>query len=961
MSSESLLARARTIDPARAKSRERELGGSRAVAVLLSTAFSPLRPAFGWQIDALDEIGRAGWRGRRQRSDLLARLWATVGALEDPDAVQARLRRAVWTERARIALRELLPPRLGGASIDVTAAELSDLAEAALEVALAEAHQHVSARFGEPRLDSGERSAVVCLGMGKLGGSELNAGSDVDLIFVYDSDEGAAGEITLHDYWTRVVRRAVGTIETPTADGFVWRVDLRLRPEGSQGPIVNSVAATERYYETWGRLWERAALLRARPVAGSVELGKLLEREVIGPFVFRRELDPAIAGALSSLVEQSRAELSTDPARDVKLGPGGIREAEFFVQSLQLFWGGREPSLRVTGTLPALNRLRARGLVTDREVRGIASAYRLLRRVEHRIQWMTGVQTHNLPKDEHELELLARTFEYPDGAALMDELGAARARVHRLFRSLTPDGPPPLARHHVLIQRLDAGDSSLGEIVEQTFGSPEVAEHLRALARRPDELLGALTRERHPELADQVLDGIAESPDPEQAARTLRSLLGRFTHSGAYVTLLAEDPRALARLLWVVGASAFVSDAVVSRPELADIVLFGRDGLPDPRQIVAAEVAAAESAGRDDPFERRDEFVQATRRAKRRVMVEVAVADLAGILSTRDATRLLSQLADETLEHAVRFEMGGEPRGLAVIAVGKLGGREIGYGSDLDVLFVYDPSAAPPDKDPGEHFVRVAQRIIRLISEAHPAGPGYELDTRLRPSGSHGMLVTSLASFARYHGVSLSSDDAGPAVQSSGAAWERQALIRARGSAGDPALVQAVMRAAAQAAYEAGPPPIEDMHRLRLRMEIELGREREGRYDLKTGRGGLLDIEFMTQWLQMSHGKDARVRSPDTGEALEALATCGYLPRSEYETLREAYAFLRRLEQRIHILHATGATVLDVRAPGLTQLARRMGMHDTARRGGVDELLERYRDVAEAVRGAYERTLGIAP
>lgn len=960
MSSESLLARAGVIDPDQKESAERELGAERAVAVLLATAFPPLRPVLGWQVDALDEIARMGWRGRRQRADLLARLLSAAGDLRDADAVSRELRRAVWTEKARIALRELLPASLGGASIDVTAAELSDLAEAALEVALAEALEHVTARFGAPLLDTGEPSGIVCLGMGKLGGRELNAGSDVDLIFVYDSDEGAAGETSLHDFWTRVVRRAVATIEAPTADGLVWRVDLRLRPEGSQGAIVNSVAAAERYYETWGRLWERAAMLRARPVAGDAALGKLVERELIAPFVFRRELDPAIAGALSSLVEQSRSELSRSPERDVKLGPGGIREAEFFVQSLQLFWGGREPSLRVTGTLSALNRLRARGLVTDREMRSVAGAYRLLRRVEHRIQWRTGVQTHDLPEDEAELDVLARTLEHPDGAALLDELNLARGRVGKLFRSLSPAGPAPLARHHVLIQKLDQGDASLSEVVEQTLGNPDVAEHLRALARRPDGLLGALTRERHPDAADQVIDGIAESPDPEQAARTLRALVGRFMSPGPYVTLLLEEPRALARLLWVVGASAFVGDAVVSRPELADVVLFGRDGVPEPRQVVAAELAAAEAAAAEDPFELRDRFVLATRRAKRRVMVEVAVADLAGVLSTRDATRLLSDLADETVDRAVRFEMGGSPQGLAVIAVGKLGGREIGYGSDLDVLFVYDPAAAPADKDAGEHFVRVAHRIIRLLSEAHPAGPGYELDTRLRPSGSHGMLVTSLASFARYHGVALGAEDAGPSVQSSGAAWERQALIRARGAAGDPLLVDAVMRVATRAAYEAGAPPVEEMHRLRSRMEIELGRERPGRYDLKTGRGGLLDIEFLTQWLQMKHGKDPRIRTPDTGEGLEVLASCGYLPRSEYETLREAYTFLRRLEQRIHVLHATSATVIDVRAPGLGQLARRMGIYDSARRSGVDELLERYRDVTEAVRASYQRVLSVS-
>jgi len=819
----------------------------------------------------------------------------------------------------------------------------------------------VSTRFGDPLRENGERSRLITLGMGKLGGRELNAGSDVDLIFVYDSDDGAAGDITLHDYWTRVVRRAVQTIDTPSADGLVWRVDLRLRPEGSQGPIVNSLAATERYYETWGRLWERAALLRARAIAGSADLGVELNREVIEPFVFRRAVDPSIATALSELLYRSRAELSSAPERDLKHGPGGIREAEFFVQSLQLIWGGREPSLHVQGTLTALNRLRSRGLVSDREARAIASAYRLLRRVEHAIQWRTGVQTHQLPEDPRELDLLAHTLEHADGKALLREIDAARERVERLFHSLAPSEPRPLSKHHALLRALTDPGADLGPFAAE-LGGIEVIEHLRAFTQRPDHLLGTATRERHPDLADELLDGIAESPDPEQAARTLRSLLSRFHSPGPWISTLAGDSRALRRFLWVVGGSSFVSDAVIARPELASVVLFGKDRAPEPKVVVEAEVAlSAGGPPSDDPWEARDRFVQALRRAKRRVTVEVAVADLGGVLTTRDATRILSLLADETLERAVRFELGAEPKGLAVLAVGKLGGREIGYGSDLDVLFIFDPARAPEDKDPTEHFVRVAQRIIRLISEPSPAGPGYELDTRLRPSGSHGMLVTSLASFARYHGIATSEagEVGGPAVQSSGAAWERQALIRARACAGDAELAARAMALANVAAYEQGAPSAEEMHRLRLRMEVELGREKAGRFDLKTGRGGLLDIEFATQWLQMRHGLDRRVRTPDTSLALESLVAAGYLDRPEYEIMRDGYVFLRRLEQRIHVLHATSSTVIDDQAAGMVNLARRLGIYDTVQRSAVDELIERYRDVTEAVRSAYLRVLSL--
>jgi glutamate-ammonia-ligase adenylyltransferase len=417
----------------------------------------------------------------------------------------------------------------------------------------------------------------------------------------------------------------------------------------------------------------------------------------------------------------------------------------------------------------------------------------------------------------------------------------------------------------------------------------------------------------------------------------------------------------LQRLVTALGASAFVGDAIVSRPELADVILFESGTQIDPRAEIAAELAVARTPA-GDAYEARDALVSALRRAKRRSMIEVASADLAGIIDTREATRLLSDLADQVLEQSVRFETGDDPRGLAVIAVGKLGGRDIGYGSDLDVLFIYDPAAAPDPDEAAPYFVRRAQRIIRSLSEPNPAGPGYELDTRLRPSGSHGLLVTSLSSFATYHGVQLGGELSGqarPGVLSSGAAWERQALLRARACAGDRELAQRTIAVAEVAAYERGAPAIEEMHRLRLRMEHELARERDGRYDLKTGCGGLLDVEFATQWLQMSHGADRRVRTTNTLDALDALFTCGYVRRAEYDVFREGYVFLRRLEQRIHVLHGQGSTLLDVRAPGLAQLARRMGLQGSAGFGAKETLVSRYRHVTGEIRAAYERVLGL--
>ncbi len=941
--------------------------GSHALALLLGVAFPPLAPHAGWQADAIDRIEAAGWRTERRRGDALSALRTAFDGARTAggDDALAAFRRAVWIEKARIALRELLPVELGGAEVESTARELSLLADASLEIVLAEAHAHVRARHGEPLRADGEPSRLVVFGMGKLGGLELNAGSDVDLVFVYDTDDGGSA-VSLHEHWTLVVRRAVETLEAPTAEGLVWRVDLRLRPEGSQGAIANSVDATERYYATWGRLWERAALLRSRPSAGDVALGALLEREVIFPFVYRRTVDKKLPEALVELVDRQRDELSTDPARDLKLGHGGIREAETFVQALQLVWGGREPSIRAKNTQDALARLRSRGLVSDGEAQAVGVGYSLLRLLEHRVQWMSGLQTHLLPSDEAELSRLARSLRLRDATELSEVVARVRSAVHERFTALAPTastGPAsrmePLAALFALEPTKEFEEAAI-----RSFGSEEVADHLAALARRPNDLFGIVTRERFPELAVTVLEELAASADPEQAARTLRSFFARFASPEPYVSALAVDRQVLRRLVTAFASSAFIGDAVIARPELADLILFGGGAISDP--VAAVEVEIDAQAGRlpadADPIDVQQALVSGLRIAKQRVMVEVAVADLAGSIGTREATRLLSALADEELGHALAHVMGAEPCGLAVVAMGKLGGRDIGYGSDLDVIFVYDPERAPNADEAGFFFTTRAQRIIRLISEPHAAGPGYELDTRLRPSGSQGMLVTSIDAFARYHGLTLDGQkrtSSAPSSSHGAQAWERQALVRARFCAGDAALGARVVEISERAAYETPPPSPEDVHRLRERMERELGRETAERFDLKAGRGGLLDVELAVQLVQMTNGSDPRIRTPDTPAALEALAATGHLERPNYEAFREGYRFLRRLEQRIHVLRGTSSSVIQARGPGMPELARRMGYRDTPGMSAVAALLARYRDVTETVRAAYERVLGL--
>jgi glutamate-ammonia-ligase adenylyltransferase len=689
-----------------------------------------------------------------------------VGDLSDADAVRRGLRVFAAREKLRIAARELMPH--AGSDVDVTSRELSDLAEVCIDIALAEAMTWAEARYGKPLRADGSRCPFVVLGMGKLGGHELNAGSDVDLLMFYDTDDGEvrkdgkAAEPSLHEFFARVSQRFTATLDDVTEDGMVWRVDLRLRPEGSRGPIVNSLAAAERYYETWGRTWERAALVRARPVGGDIAFGVEV-LGALGPFVWRREVNPNLADEMIALVVRARTELASEPERDLKLGVGGIREAEFFVQSLQLIWGGREPTVRSTNTLDALRRLRARGLVTDREGRELADAYLVLRRLEHRVQFATGLQTHTLPSrtDGTLLDRIARTLGFPAGAELERDLDKTRRRVAARLASLSRQGrdaareaaaPGALERLYIAV---DSGDEAqVHAWLPNVFGpgaSPDMARHVLALARRPDYPLGTSTRDRFPELGPVLIEALSDAADPEQATRLLAAFFARLSTPSLYAKALAEDSRATRRIAGLFGASAFLGESMVGYPELVDRLLFNRSTPTEESARRAVEEEISSLVDHDS-----EEVVGALRRAKRRVTMEVGLADLAGELGTRGCTLALSALADATLDHATRFALHErglqDGAGLAVVAMGKLGGREIGYGSDLDIFFVYD-DAAGGSEDGAERFVRTAQRVLRLVSAPHGDGPGYELDTRLRPSGNQGLLIVSLDAFARYHGV----------------------------------------------------------------------------------------------------------------------------------------------------------------------------------------------------------------
>ena len=944
---------ARALDQARDAGIALPTEHHRDVVATLGAAGAGVWPALQRVPHALDAISRElATRGGVEPARIAAPPDAT--AMPDLDGAKRALRQMRDEALVRTALRELY----ARVDVDTTAREWSTVVDGCCAWALAVAQHAVESRNGVPCDEAGARVPFVVLGMGKLGGHELNLGSDIDVCFFYGTDEGAAGTRTLNQHFGRVGIVLSELLGEVTADGFAFRVDLRLRPEGSRGPVANSLASAERYYETWGRPWERAALLRARPIAGDVALGETLLRE-LRPFIYRRTVDPSIAGEIDAMLQRARREQLRDDARDLKLGRGGIREVEFFVQSLQLVWGGLHPRLQVPGTLAALQQLRALGLVSHRESDALDDAWALLRRVEHRVQVMTPYATHEIPEAGPRLDALARSLGYARGDALVEALDAARTSVRTLYESAQPRDAKPHGDDTPLraLARAVSTHSvaELAELAGDALGvdDPEhAAENLARLARRADLPLAPGMLARYPDLGAHLLEGVHDAPDPDMALRHLADLFDRLRPAEPYARLLAEQPTKARGLLGVFGASEHLARTLLARPSRIDLVVSGGDA-PSTEEIarlVDDALARGREALADDP----EAAVGMLRVVLREITLAIGLADMAGTLTRVEVTARLSALAEGVIrasltlaeeECAARF--GRPEQGLAVVAMGSLAARELGYGGDLDLLFVYERDGLTTGGRRGpvtvaEYMVRVAQRTIVFLSTPHEAGPGYATDTRLRPSGSQGTLVSSLEAFARYH-------------ETHSAFWERQALVRARPVAGDVTFGHAVDAVIRSVAYERGAVDVPELRRLRARMELELGREDRGEVAIKYGRGALVDVEFSVQALQMTHGRDPRVRTPNTLDALDALHATERLDDDTWRTLREGEARLRAVLLATRLTTLRGALVPATRSA--TTVARRLGYRDRAGVRALEALLADVQSTRDEVRRAFQRVM----
>ena len=866
-----------------------------------------------------------------------------------------------------IAARDLL----GRASLEETTGALTRLAEDALEAAIAGVRAVLVLDYGDV-VANGAPVGFTALGMGKLGGTELNFSSDVDLVYLYERDGvesagGPRGRLSARELFTHLAEGATRALHQATAEGFVFRVDLRLRPEGANGPLVNSVANALLYYESWGQTWERAAHLKARPVAGDRRVGAAFLRE-LEPFVYRRYLDFATLEDIKQMKARVESALGAGRSKgtNVKLGRGGIREIEFVIQSLQLVHAGKDERIRERNSLRALPRLAESRYLAPGEAEALAGAYRFLRDVEHKIQLVDERQTQVIPSGEGELHLARRLgYGRPDPATALarfrDDCRHHMDAVHASFASLFYAPRETMERET---------DTRLVDLLASLDDTEPTRARLGALGFR--DLEGGLTnlrllRDGAPsspatprrrklllQVAPALLGEIARAPDPDLALRNLASFFLAIGARSSFLALLAENPRTLRVLVRLFGSSEFLSQTLVRHPEMLDsLVRADLVRVEVPRAEMAAELGSLIAAAED--YEAR---LDALRRFRNEQFLRIGVNDLESLLPFYVVSSQLSDLADVCLEAAWRvaeeevqrrYGLAQSPGLFAVLGMGKLGSRELTYNSDLDLIFVYVSGAASAGPvSVHEYFTRLAQVMITTLQVPTREGRVYKIDTRLRPSGNAGPLVSSLESFARYHAESAH-------------LWERQALIKARAVTGDPTLMQDVETIVERCVYAAplGDDEVAEIHRLRMRMERELAGDEREEFNIKTGRGGIVDIEFVTQMLQLRHGPACpQVRRRATRHALAALAEAGVIPADDARALEESYAFLRTLTNRLRIEFDQPVEELEREGARVPAVARRLGYEGTNEEV-AQRLLEDYERHRERVRALYTRWFGV--
>jgi glutamate-ammonia-ligase adenylyltransferase len=881
--------------------------------------------------------------------DLAADLAEALRPFETREARMRGLRRVKYRHLLRIGARDLL----GDADLAVTTEELTRLADVCLAEALASAEAAARVEYGAPLDPSGTETGVAVIAMGKLGGEELNYSSDIDLVFAYGADGvtagGRSGRLENGAYFARVCREVVAFLEEPTDEGYAFRVDLRLRPEGRMGGIVLSLAGYRDYYRDRAELWERQALIKARVSAGDPRVGaRFLEqaREV----VYRPGLDARIVPAIRAMKAQIDRTLAAkgSAATNVKLGRGGIREIEFLVQALLLLYGGDDSWLRERNTLKAIFRLTERGYLAPELGRMLSLAYAHLRTVEHRLQILHEFQTHTLPSSPLELGRLARRVGIAAPPAQAAHAFLARHRrvtsaVHRAFRAFFAERVPSPKKRLRL--------PSVVALRATGFADPERARHNlglilegRPLVPYADQLRAALQR-----LYPILLDALWKSPDPDEALNQFERFLSAAGTRAGLVELLARSPELLTGFVRVCAGGEVLTQLLIAQPELLAGLASPEPLLPSKGKRAYRAVLAQVFAPGLGSLERRDRL----RRLKQAEELTIVWRYLGGVTTIEGYSREMTALAEAVLaagwlltleplvaRHGVPRDAQGRFIAAVVVGLGKLGGRELCTGSDLDLFVATSDEGRTDGGDPidASWFYSLAvERLAGTLGDITAAGVAFPVDLRLRPGSKGSGFASSVAALERYY-------------EEYGDLWERQTLTRARLLTGDRRLARRVRGAVHRIVYGTalGRAQLKEIAEVRRRMEVELGRETPGRRHVKHGRGGLVDVEFLTQALQLVHGRDhVEARAPATVQALRGLARAGALGGARAAQLAEHYRFLRRVSAALRLLGARPSDTLELAGPMPARVASALGF--PSRRAFLDAYGER----TDAVRAAY--------
>ncbi len=848
------------------------------------------------------------------RAEIVAALGGASG--DDEAALKRRLRRLRQRVLLRVMAHDLDGTSAPAARLAEVCAAMSDLAEESTRAALAWIESRLAAEHGMPRGAGGDAQPLIVVGMGKLGGRELNVSSDIDLVFVYPEEGETDGthRISNHEYFVRAGRKLIALLAELTEDGFAFRVDMRLRPYGESGPLAASFEALENYFVTQGREWERYAWIKARPITGDRD--RELE-QIVRPFVFRKYLDYGTLGAMRALHAEVRREVARRELADhIKLGPGGIREIEFIAQALQLVRGGRDAALTARPTREVLARLAERGLIGADDARTLDECYVFLRQLEHRLQYLDDRQTHRLPEDPGDRARIATL----SGCASWDELAARIARVRdavtRRFESAFTESQAPTA-DAIWQDDAEAVADALGE---RGFRDPR-GTSARLAALRSSQRYRQLpedSRRRLDALVPALAGAAARTPDPDTTLARGLDLIEAIARRAAYLALLAERPEALDRVTRMISLSSWTAEFVTRHPLLLDELLDDRMLYAPPDWPSFGRSLRTQLAAHAGDTERQMNVLREQHQAQ---LFRLLAQDLAGLLTVERLADHLSALADLALEVTLELawsQLPGRHRAdaplFAIVGYGKLGGKELGYASDLDIIFLHDD----PDERAPEVYARLAQRVNNWLTARTSSGVLFETDLRLRPSGASGLLVSTVAAFDEYQ-------------DKQAWVWEHQALSRARYCAGDARIGAAFEAIRERILRREREPRALAREVLAMRDKIHAAHpNRSELYDVKHDRGGMIDVEFAVQYLVLAHAHAHPRLTGNLGNIalLGIAAELGLISPELAERCRDAYREFRRIQHALRLNGAQFARVpreqVEAHADAVRELWRRV-------------------------------------